>query len=61
MIKETINYDLNQKQKQIIIIELIIVSLLLWRYHTSQLTFENVLIYATLYVFCMAGWFYFRE
>jgi len=48
-------------QKQLIVIEVIVISLLLWRYFSDQLTFQNTIFYLSIYVVCMAGWFYFKE
>jgi len=52
---------MNKRQKQIIGIELVVVTLLLWRYYSDQLTFINTFVYALIYIFCMAGWYYFKD
>jgi len=52
---------MNNIQKQLIVIEVIVISLFLWRYHTDQLTILNAMIYSCVYIVCMAGWFYFKD
>ncbi len=52
---------MNKIQKQLILVELIVISLLLWRYFNDQLTYENAILYVSIYVICMGGWFYFRN
>ena len=52
---------MNKFQKQFILVEGIVVSLLLWRYYNNQLTFNNILLYTFIYVACMFGWFYFKD
>jgi len=51
----------NKTQKQIIGIEMVIITLLLWRFFIEQLTFQNAIFYVALYVICMIGWFYFKD
>ena len=52
---------MNRRQKQIIGIELVVITLLLWQYFTDQLTIVNVSIYTLIYLTCMIGWFYFKD
>jgi len=52
---------MNKRQKQIIGIELVVVTLLLWRYYSNQLTLINTFVYAMIYILCMAGWYYFKD
>ena len=52
---------MNRRQKQIISIELVVITLLLWQYFTDQLTIVNVSIYTLIYPTCMIGWFYFKD
>ncbi|SVA87868.1 uncharacterized protein METZ01_LOCUS140722 [marine metagenome] len=52
---------MNKRQKQIIGIELVVVTLLLWRYYSDQLTFINTFVYTLIYILCMAGWYYFKD
>ena len=54
-------YCMNRRQKQIIGIELVVITLLLWQYFTDQLTIVNVSIYTLIYLTCMIGWFYFKD
>ena len=58
--KILLKFKMNKPQKQIIFIELVIVGLVIWRYLEDSLTFNSALIYTSLYVICMFGWFYFR-
>ena len=41
---------MNRRQKQIISIELVVITLLLWQYFTDQLTIVNVSIYTLIYL-----------
>jgi len=52
---------MNKIQKQLVIVEVMVISLLLWRYYTDQLTVVNAFVYTSIYVLCMVGWFYFKD
>jgi len=52
---------MNKVQRQFVVVEVIVISLLLWRYHNDQLTINNAIIYTSVYVLCMVGWLYFKD
>ena len=51
---------MNKTQKNLIFIEIIVITILLWRYLTETLTMEETIIFTLIYVMCMFGWFYYK-
>ncbi len=52
---------MNKIQRKFIVVEVLVISLLFWRYHEDQLSFHNAALYTLIYTLCMIGWFYFKD
>ncbi len=50
---------MNDNQKRIILIEMILIGMLLIAYTTKMIQFEMVVVVTVLYLFCFLGWFYY--
>ena len=53
--------SMNKIQRQFVVVEVMVISLLLWRYYSDQLTIYNAMVYTFIYIACMLGWFYFKD
>ena len=52
---------MNNNQKRIILIEMILIGFLLITYMTKTIQFEVVVIVTVIYLICFFGWFYFKN